>query len=76
MYFRFLEQLRVRMECHTKPELKDMNFKIEKTHIETHIMRVERPPKKFHITMNFWNIMGDTGCKILQREKDDPHTKD
>lgn len=26
--------------------------------------------------MNFWNIMGDTDCKIFQREKDDPNTKD
>lgn len=39
-------------------------------------MKEKRSTTRFHITMNFWNIMSDTDSKSFQEEKDDPNTKD
>lgn len=66
----------MRVAWHTKPELKDMSLKIESAHSGSHIMKEKRSTPRFHITMNFWNIMDDKDFKSFQREKDDPSTKD
>lgn len=59
------------VECHTKPEPKDVSLKVERAHT----MKEKRPIPTFHISTNFCNITDDKDFKSFQREKD-PNTKD